>query len=176
MADPTTVIDFTQQQNNNLVSALKTAQADLTTKLATYSAAQAALTALQTQLASIAADMASNGRNWPLRLPQRTVPHFCSKLQTDITDSRQTTGQIAIAQLNVTVAGAEGDAAAGEAQRLTTALAASNTALTAAKAQAARRAALATALAAPPLATIGLMPAPFLPETQGRCRPEIQSY
>ncbi len=154
MADPTTVIDFTQQQNDNLVAALKTAQADLTTRLAAYSTAQKALTTLQTQLANIAADMASIRTQLAGAVTPEDGSALLLKLQTDITDSRQTTGQIAVAQLNVTVASAEADAATAEAQRLTAALAASNTALAAAKAQATRRAALKTALASPPLATI----------------------
>jgi hypothetical protein len=154
MADPTTVIDFTQQQNDNLVAALKTAQADLTTKLAAYSTAQAALTTLQTQLANIAADMASIRTQLAAAVTPEDGTALLLKLQSDITDSRETIGQIAIAQLNVTVAGAEADAATAEAQRLTMALAASNSALAAAKTQAARQAALKAALAAPPLATI----------------------
>jgi hypothetical protein len=154
MADPTTVIDFTQQQNDNLVAALKTAQADLIARQTAYSAAQTALTTLQTQLAGIAADMSSVRTQLAAAVTPEDGSALLLQLQSDITESRQTTGQIAIAQLNVTVAGAEADGATAEVQRLTAALAASNTALTAAKAQATRRAALAAALTAPPLVTI----------------------
>jgi hypothetical protein len=154
MADPTTVIDFTTQQNTKLTAALSAAQASLTTTLTAQAAAGAALAALQTQLANTVADMTSVRNQLANTVTPEDGTALLLQLQNDIGASRQTTGHILIAQRALATANADAANATAEVQRLTAALAASNTALTAATAQAARKAALKSALAAPPLSTI----------------------
>lgn len=154
MADPTTVLQFTTQQNIALTNALNQAQTDLTSRLTAYTGETTGLTALQTQLAATAADMAAVR----LLLAGAVTPEdgaaYLAQLQTDITTSRHLTGQIALKQRKVAVAKADADAATAEAQRLTAAVAASKAALKDATAQDLRFTALKGALAAPPLSTV----------------------
>ena len=154
MAAPTTVLQFTTLQNNNLTTALKNAQSELATKQGAFAAATAALATFQSQLATIVADMASV-RN---QLADSATPEDGSalllQLQNGITKSRRITGAIALAKRDLAVAKAEAKVAASETQRLSAALADSTGALGDATAQDKRRNALKAALTLPPLNTI----------------------
>jgi hypothetical protein len=194
MATPTTVLQFTTLQNNNLKAALQTAQTNMTGKQSAYTAAAAALANLQTQLANTVADMTSVRNQLAGAVTPEDGKALLLQLQNDITTSRQTTGAIAIAQYNAGVAKAEADVAASEVQRLTAALTASTAALNDATVQDKRRSALKAALASPPLSTIvadaaaaaagatftaaqarlqGDLPAPLIAEAKERLLDEI---
>lgn len=150
----TTVLQFATSQNAGLNTALLTAQSTITASQAAYTAAQTALGALQTQLAAIAADMTSIRNQLATTVTPEDGAALLAKLAIDVTALRQTTGAIANAQRKLAIAKADSDVAASEVQRLTAALAASNSFLQDAKAQDQRRSSLKAALAAAPLATI----------------------
>jgi hypothetical protein len=148
-------LEFFTFQNNQLSSALTAAQTAVTSKQSVWSAAVATRDDLVSQLAAKTADSADVRKKLAAATTPEDVESLRVQLENDIIDSRTLTGELVEAKRLVAVAKSELDVATSEVQRLTTALAASSTALDNAKDQDKRRTALKATFASAPLATVG---------------------
>jgi hypothetical protein len=154
MADATTVLEFATQQNGSLKTGLAVANSNLNdARNALHAAAKsrddarAALDATTKDIAAVRSQLAT-------AVSPEDAQALLKQLQADIAASRGQIGNLAQKELAVAVAKANADVGASEVQRLTAALAASNSALQDATIQDKTRAGLKAALNSAPLSTI----------------------